>query len=90
MEDIHTKRKILSNSHKLNEGSDIRDPKKKLYINQDLTREERIEGKKLREALRNHPDRENMKIKGNKIVSKASIEDMDKQGASGKGRPPTQ
>ena len=92
VEDIHTKRKILSNSYKLNEGSDITDPKKKLYINQDLTREERIEGKKLREALRNHPDRDNMKIKGNKLVPKESIEDndRDKQGASGKGRPLSQ
>ena len=83
VEDVQIKRKILSNSSKLNEGSDIQDPRKRLYINQDLTREERLENKKLREELKNHPDRENMRIKGKKLVPKEVVE--VKGAAGGRG-----
>ena len=88
VEDVQIKRKILTNANKLNEGSDIRDPKKKLYINQDLTRAERLENKKLREDLKNHPDRENMRIKGKKLVPKEEAEDNGRRGATNERGPP--
>ena len=83
VESVQLKKKILSNSQKLNEGSEVRDPKKKLYINPDYTREERALHKKLREDLRNHPDRENMRIRGNKIVPKEVPQEDAPRGDSG-------
>ena len=78
VESFQIKKKILMGSQKLNEGSEVRDPKKKLYINPDYTREERATHKKLREQLRDHPDKENMRIRGNKIVPKEVQDDAAK------------
>ena len=66
------KRKILKNSSKLNEGSDVTDPKKKLYINADYTKKERETHKALRAELNNMPaeDRQKYVIRNSRLVLK--------------------
>ena len=66
------KRKILKNSFKLNEGSDITDPNKKLYINADYTKKERETHKALRTELNNMSaeDRQKYVIRNSRLVLK--------------------
>ena len=70
VKNMETKMKILKSSSKINEGSNIEDPRKKMYINIDYTRKEREMNKNLREELRNKPahEREKYQIRNNKIV----------------------
>ena len=66
------KRKIMKNSSKLNEGTDVTDPRKKMYINMDYTKKEREVNKALREELKNKPEEERVKyqIRFGKLVLK--------------------
>ena len=64
------KRRILQNSNKVNEGTEIIDPKKKIYINPDYTKKESELQKTLRDKLRAMPTEERAKytIKFNRII----------------------
>ena len=66
------KMKIMKNSSILNEGTDVTDPRKKMYINMDYTKKEREVNKALREELRNKPEEERVKyqIRFGKLVLK--------------------
>lgn len=69
------KRKILKNSSLANEGSEEKDPKKKIYINPDFTKKERELNKTLRDKIKAMPTEERSKytIKSNKIVPKEQV-----------------
>ena len=58
---MEIKKKIMKNSSILNEGTDVTDPRKKMYINMDYTKKEREVNKALREELRNKPEEERVK-----------------------------
>lgn len=61
------KRKILSGARKLNEG--VKDPKKRIYFNQDRTPKEREDFKKLRAELEERRKEDSdLIIRGGKIV----------------------
>ena len=66
------KKKILKNSHRLNEDTGVTDPKKKMYINNDYTQKERQLNKELRKELFEKEPSERVKwtIRGNKLVLK--------------------
>ena len=71
VQNTEIKRKILRNSNKLNEDK-VTDPKKKIYINEDLTKTQREINKTLRDQLKAMPTEERNKytIRSNKIVAR--------------------
>ena len=71
VQNTEIKRKILRNSNKLNEDK-VTDPKKKIYINEDLTKTQREINKTLRDQLKAMPTEERNKytIWSNKIVAR--------------------
>ena len=71
VENMDIKRKILKNSKLINEP-DIKDPKKKIYVNIDYTKKERDLNKALRDELKAMPaeKRDKYTIKYNRIVLK--------------------
>ena len=71
VQNTEIKRKILRNSNKLNEDK-VTDPKKKIYINEDLTKTQREINKTLRDQLKALPTEERKKytIRVNKIVAR--------------------
>ena len=71
VQNTEIKRKILRNSNKLNENK-VTDPKKKIYINEDLTKTQREINKTLRDQLKAMPTEERNKytIRSNKIVAR--------------------
>ncbi len=64
--------KILKNAAKLNEGTNVTDPRKKIYVNLDYTKKEREVNKALRTELRNKSPEERSKyiIKNGKLIPK--------------------
>ena len=69
---LETKKRLLKNASKLNDGTEITDPKKRLYLNNDYTATERKINKELRQKLKEKEESERIKytIRGGKIVLK--------------------
>ena len=79
VQNTEIRRKILGNSKKLNEDK-VTDPKKKIYINEDLTKTQREINKKLRDQLKTMPTKEKNKytIRFNKIVARKVVTNGEK------------